>query len=403
MVTQGWTGNRPENAAAMKTRLLTPGPTPLPESVRLTLAMDMVHHRKEGFTKVLQSVQKDLRWLFATDQPVVPLTCSGSGVMDAAVTNLFAPGEKVLVINAGKFGERWGKIALNHGLDVMELSVPWGQAVTLDKVKAALANHPGCKGILIQASETSTGVLHPIREIAAYTRNTDIMLVADGISAVGISPCYMDEWGLDCLLTGSQKGLMLPPGLAFLAFSARAWDRVAQVKPRNFYFNLLGEKAKIEKNCQTNFTPAINLIMGLSTSLAMFRERGLEDVFRTQWAFTQMVRTGAEAMGLELFAKENYTWGLTSIKMPAGVDGEAVLKACTQRYGVVMAGGQDDLKGKIIRMGHMGYVDFADVLAGLYALQSGLTLAGGHCGSDDYLERAMKAYETALEQGAPSL
>ncbi len=387
----------------MKTRLLTPGPTPLPESVRLTLALDMVHHRKEGFTKLLQEVQKDLRWLFGTEQPVVPMACSGTGAMDAAVTNLFAPGERVIAVNGGKFGERWVKIAQQHGLDVLELTVPSGQTVTLDKIKTALDNHPDTKGILIQASETSTGVLHPIREIAAYTRERDIMLVADGISAVGISPCPMDEWGVDCLLTGSQKGLMLPPGLAFLALSARAWERVAEVKPTNFYFNLLGEKAKIDKNCQTNFTPAINLLMGLSTSMGLFRERGLDNLYATQWALTQMTRAGAEAMGLELLAKENYTWGLTSIRMPAGVDAGVVLKVAMEQYGVVMAGGQDALKGKIVRLGHMGYVDFADVLAGLYAMGRGLVLAGGHCGSDDYMERAMAAYEAAMEAGAPTL
>lgn len=387
----------------IKTRLLTPGPTPLPESVRLTLAMDMVHHRKAGFTALLGEIQEGLRWLFCTRQPVVPMTCSGTGAMVAAVTNLFAPGERVLTVEGGKFGERWTEIAGSHGLDCAVLGVPWGKTATLDTIEAALANHPGAKGILIQASETSTGVLHPIREIAEYTRERDIMLVVDGISAVGISPCPMDEWGVDCLLTGSQKGLMLPPGLAFLALSERAWKRVERVEPRDFYFNLLGEKAKIEVNCQTNFTPAINLLMGLATCLEMFRERGLESIFRTQWALTSLARTGAEAMGLELLAKERYTWGLTSIGLPAGVDGDQLLKACAERYGVVMAGGQGDLKGRIVRLGHMGYVDFADVTAGLYALRRGLELTGAHCGADDYLERAMRAYEDALEAGPPAL
>ena len=386
-----------------KTRLLTPGPTPLPESVRLTLAMDMVHHRKPGFTALLKEVQQGLRWLFGTEQPVVPLTSSGTGAMTAAVTNLFAPGEQVLAVEGGKFGERWVEIAGTHGLDCGVLSVPWGKAATLDKIKEALANYPKAKGILIQASETSTGVLHPIREIAEYTRERDIMLVVDGISAVGISPCPMDEWGIDCLLTGSQKGLMLPPGLAFLALSERAWKRVESVEPRNFYFNLLGEKAHIDKNCQTNFTPAINLLMGLSTCLDLFRERGLEEVYRTQWALTQMARTGASALGLELLAKERYTWGLTSILLPAGVDGGALLKACAEKYGVVMAGGQGHMKNSVVRLGHMGYVDYADVMAGLYALRRGLELTGAHTGSHDYLERAMDAYETAMAEGPSAL
>lgn len=385
----------------MKTRLLTPGPTPLPESVRLTLAMDMVHHRKPGFTALLGEIQEGLRWLFGTSQPVVPLTSSGTGAMTAAVTNLFKPGEQVLVVDGGKFGERWGEIAGYHGLDCAMLSVPWGMAATVDVIDKALKNYPDAKGILIQASETSTGVLHPIKELAAYARERDILLVVDGISAVGISPCPMDAWGIDCLLTGSQKGLMLPPGLAFIALSERAWKRVEANEPRNFYFNLLGERAKILANNQTNFTPAINLLMGLSTCLDLFRERTMEEVFRTQWALTQMTRAGATAMGLELLAKDHYTWGLTSIRLPAGVDGGALLTACAERYGVVMAGGQGALKGRIVRLGHMGYVDFADVMAGLYALRRGLALTGGHSGSRDYLEQAMAAYETALDEGIP--
>ncbi|BBD09753.1 pyridoxal-phosphate-dependent aminotransferase family protein [Desulfovibrio ferrophilus] len=386
----------------MKTRLLTPGPTPLPEEVRLTLAMDMVHHRKEGFTALLGEIQQGLKWLFGTEQPVIPLTCSGTGAMTAAVGNLFKPGEQVLVIEGGKFGERWGEIAGTHGLDCAVMTVPWGKAVTVEHVETALKNYPDAKGILIQASETSTGVLHPIKELAAFTRERDLMLVVDGISAVGISPCPMDEWGIDCLLTGSQKGLMLPPGLAFIALSERAWKRVEEIKPRNFYFNLLGERAKIMVNNQTNFTPAINLLMGLSTCLDLFQERTMEEVFRTQWALTQMARAGAKALGLELLAKDHYTWGLTSIRLPAGVDGAVLLKACAERYGVVMAGGQGHLKGRIVRMGHMGHVDFADVMAGLYALAQGLKLTGGHSGSRDYLERAMEAFETSLADGPPA-
>jgi len=386
----------------MKTRLLTPGPTPLPEQVRLTLAMDMVHHRKPGFTALLGEVQEGLRWLFGTSQPVVPLTCSGTGAMTAAVTNLFKPGEQVLVVDGGKFGERWTEIAGSHGLDCGILSVPWGKAATVEHVDTALKNYPQAKGILIQASETSTGVLHPIKELAAYARERDILLVVDGISAVGISPCPMDAWGIDCLLTGSQKGLMLPPGLAFIALSERAWKKVEDVKPTNYYFNLLGERSKILANNQTNFTPAINLLMGLSTCLDMFRERTMEEVFRTQWALTQMARAGAAALGLELLAKDHYTWGLTSILLPAGVDGGNLLAACAEKYGVVMAGGQGSLKGRIVRMGHMGYVDFADVLAGLYALRQGLMLTGGHTGARDYMEQAMAAFEAAYEAGPPA-
>jgi aspartate aminotransferase-like enzyme len=378
-----------------KMRLLTPGPTPLPEEVRLTLAMDMVHHRKPGFKALLGEIQAGLKVLFGTAQPVLPLASSGTGAMAAAVTNLFAPKEKVLIVEAGKFGQRWGEIASSHNLDATILGVPWGQAVEPAKIEEVLDGNHDLKGVFIQASETSTGVLHPIQEIAKITRERDVMLVVDGISAVGISPLPMDEWGVDCLLTGSQKGLMLPPGLALIALSEGAWKRVEEVKPAAFYFNLLGERDKTLQS-STLFTPAVSLLSGLHTSLALFQEQGMDAVYRLQWAMTQAARAGAEAMGLELLAKTHYTWGLTSIRMPEGVDGQKVTAVAADRYGVILAGGQEGLKGKIVRLGHMGHVDFGDVLAGLYALRQAVHLCGGYSASRDYLESAMAAYEEAL-------
>lgn len=385
-----------------KMRLLTPGPTPLPEEVRLTLALDMVHHRKPGFTAVLGEVQKGLKALFGHAGPVLILTASGSGAMWAAASNLFKPRERVLVVEGGKFGERWTQIAGTQGLDCTVLGVPWGKAATAELVAKALDRNPDITGVFVQASETSTGVLHPVRQIAEVTRQRNVMLVVDGISAVGISPCPMDEWGLDCLLTGSQKGLMLPPGLAFIALSPRAWERVEQVAPRNFYFDLLGERKKTLQS-QTLFTPGINLIQGLHTCLELIGQAGLETIYRRQWALTQMCRTGIAAMGLAPLAEHDYTWGLTSVKMPAGVDGGMVLKAAAERYGVVMAGGQDQLKGRIVRIGHMGYVDFGDLAAGLHALARSLQLAGGYTASRDYLEQALAAYEQALAEGPEAL
>ena len=380
-----------------KPRLLTPGPTSLPEEVRLTLAMDMIHHRKSGFKALMGEIQEGLKELFGTSQPVIPLAASGTGAMCAAVTNLFRPREQVLILEGGKFGERWGEIASRHHLDTVVVSIPWGKAATLEHVQKAFAQYPDIQGIFVQASETSTGVLHPVRELAEFTRDKDVMLVVDGISTVGVSPCPMDEWGLDVLLTGSQKGLMLPPGLALISLSERAWSRVEEVKSKDFYFDLLGEKAKVRNN-QTLFTPAVNLLMGLHTALVLLREQGLEQVYRKQWALTQLARTGVQCLGLELLAEEHYTWGLTSIKLPAGVDGQMLLTAAAEQYGVVMAGGQGRLKGRIVRMGHMGRVDFGDVLAGLYALEKSLCACGGHTGARDYLEQGMRAYESALRE-----
>lgn len=378
-----------------KPRLLTPGPTPLPEQVRLALAQDMIHHRKAAFKDIMQRVQDRLRVLFGTEQPVLPLSCSGTGAMTAAVHALFAPGEKVLAVNGGKFGERWGEIARTRGLECVTLDVPWGSAVDPAAVEQALAADPQIRGVLMQLSETSTGVLHPVREVAAITRARDVLLVADGISAVGLSPCPMDEWGIDCLLTGSQKGLMLPPGLALLALSARAW-RKAEANPSGcFYFNLPKERDNVLKG-QTLFTSPVNLIVGLDVSLDMLLKDGLDALYRKQWALTMLTRTAVAVMGLEPFAPAHYAWGITSVRLPAGIDGVEVLRLAQEHYGIIMAGGQDQLKGRIVRIGHMGWVDWADVTAGLFALDRCLFAVGGYSGARDYLEQGLAAYEAAL-------
>ena len=383
-----------------KLRLLTPGPTPLPEEVRLALAKDVIHHRKADFVRVMEKVQPGLQYLFGTTEQVLPLSCSGTGAMFAAVANLFAPGETVLVVEGGKFGERWREISEARGLTVVSLVQEPGQAVTVEELRAALQANPDVRGVLVQASETSTGVLHPVRELGEVTRNTDVLLVVDGISAVGISPCPMDAWGIDCLLTGSQKGLMLPPGLALLAFSQRAWAKAEVVDCRDFYFNLRAECAKSLAN-QTLFTSPVNLIQGLAVSLELFQTQTLDEVFRKQWALTAMTRAGAVSLGLEPLAPTHFTWGLTSIRMPEGVSSVTVLKCAAEDYGVVMAGGQGELKNSIVRLGHMGHVDWSDVLAGLHALKKGLVKAGGYSAARTCLEDAMAAYENALRDGYP--
>lgn len=383
-----------------KVRLLTPGPTSLPDRVRLAMARDMVHHRKPAFKALLAEVQTQLQELFGTAQPVLNLAASGTGAMSGTVANLFAPGESVLVVEGGKFGQRWSAICKTLGVNAIPLVVEWGDAVSVAAVEEALAANPQVSGILLQISETSTGALHPVREIAALTRNQDLLLVADGISSVSISPCPMDEWGLDALLTGSQKGLMLPPGLALLAFSARAWKKAESLPCRDYYFSLVKERDGVLKN-QTAYTPAISLLNGLAESLAMFREEGLENVYRKHWALTCMTRAGLTAQGFELLAKTSYTWGLTSLLLPAGVSSGAVLAQAADQHGVIMAAGMDHLQDRVIRIAHMGWVDWADIAAALHALASAFTALGGHIGARDYLEQALAAYEHALVEGYP--
>lgn len=381
-----------------KPRLLTPGPTALPENVRLAMAADIIHHRKPVFKKVMAEAQEKLKRLFGTTQAVIPLASSGSGAMTAAVTGLFAPGDKILVVEGGVFARRWSAIARQHNIEVLTHEVPWGEAVRPADVEELLRRHPEIKGVCVQLCETSTGAQHPVRELAAITRRSKALLVVDGISGVGISPCPMDEWGIDCLLTGSQKGLMLPPGLSFIALSARAWQKAESVSTYCFYFNLPKEKAAILKD-QTAFTPAISLLIGLNVSLEMFFEAGLETVYRKQWALSCMARTGVTAMGLDLFAPTAPAWGLTSVRMPAGISSADVLASALKRCNVTMAAGQDPIKDKILRIGHMGWVDWADLAAGLHALCLGYIEAGGHVGTRDYLEQALKAYWQALDHG----
>lgn len=379
-----------------KMRLLTPGPTPLPERVRLALAKDMIHHRKDEFHALMRHVEAQLQVLFGTTQPVLVLASAGTGAMTAAVYSLLRPGETVVVVNAGKFGERWSQIAASRGLKVVEVNAPWGEAVGAARVAAALDANPGARAVLVQMSETSTGVLHPVREIAAVARTHGALSIVDGVSGVGISPCPMDEWGIDCLITGSQKGLMLPPGLSFIALSGRAWKVCEAQEPGCYYFNLVAERAKLAKG-ETHFTTPVNLVMGLAESLSMLLENGLAEVYRKQWALTCMSRAGAHALGLELLAKTDYTWGITSILLPDALDGTKIVAACAEKYGVYLAGGQDRLKGRIARIGHMGWVDWADVAAGLYALDRCIIDQGGFCGSHDFIEQALAAYRAALE------
>lgn len=385
-----------------KIRLLTPGPTPIPETVRLAMARDMIHHRKGEFVDKMHQVQTQLRQLFGTEGPVLPLACSGTGAMTAAVFSLFAPGERVAVVEAGKFGERWREIAQSRGLDVVTLRVEEGKAIEPRRVLQVLECDAGIRGVLIQLCETSTAVDQPVHEIARLISDRNVLLVVDGISAVGISPCPMDDWGLDCLLTGSQKGLMVPPGLALIALSPRAWAIAEKMNPGCYYFDLPKERDILTRG-QTHFTTPVSLLLGLSASLDYIMKESLPAIYKKQWAMTCLVRAGVQAMGVQLFAPANFAWGLTSILMPEHVDATKVLKIAEEKYAVQMAAGQGDLKNRIVRFGHMGWVDFGDCLAGLYALQRGIREAGGAVSDAGYLEAAMAAWEDAQTSQLPEV
>jgi len=354
-----------------KTYLLTPGPTPIPESVSAGFARPIIHHRTAAFEKLFEDVRQGLKFLYQTRQEVLILSASGTGAMEAAVSNLFKKGDKVITLNAGKFGERWTKIAKTFGLNPIEIKVEAGETVSAAQVEAAIKDHKDAKGILFQASETSTGVMLPTQEICKLTKANNMLSVCDAITACGVFDLPMDDWNIDALITGSQKALMIPPGLAMIALSDRAWTANETADLPRFYFDLAREKKAHLKN-QTAWTPAISLIQGLQESLRLIREEGLHDMFKRHELLAKATRNGAQALGLELLSKKSASPAVTAVKVPAGIDGKALVKHMRDKLGVIMVGGQDELEGKIVRLSHFGYVDRFDIVIGIAAMELAL-------------------------------
>ncbi len=358
----------------IKHYLLSPGPTPVPNEVALAMSETMIHHRTPQFNKIFDEAREGLKQLFGTKNDVLILASSGTGAMEASVANLFSPGDKVLVINGGKFGERWLNISNAYGLDPIELKVPWGRAVRVADVEKQMKAHPDLQGVMIQASETSTTVLHPVKEIAGITKNGPLLLV-DGVTAAGVVPMSMDQWELDVLVTGSQKALMLPPGLGFIALSDRAWERTKHAKLPRFYFDLNLERKNQQKGSGA-FTPAVSLIFGLRASLNMIRREGLENVYARHARLCRATRAAATALGLKLLAPDNPSPAATGIYLPDGIDADQVLDYLRDKMNVALAEGQDQLKGKVIRIAHIGYMGAFDVITAIAALEMALRKFG---------------------------
>jgi aspartate aminotransferase-like enzyme len=358
----------------IKQYLLSPGPTPIPNEVTLAMSETMIHHRTPQFNKVFEEARQGLKTLFGTSGDVLILASSGTGAMEAAVANLFSPGDKVLVINGGKFGERWLNIANAFGLEPVELKVEWGQAVKVDVVEKQLKLHPDIQSVMLQASETSTTVLHPVKEIANLTKNGPLFLV-DGVTAVGVLPVPLDEWGIDALVTGSQKALMLPPGLGFIALSERAWQKTKKAKLPRFYFDLNLERKNQAKGSGA-FTPAVSLIFGLRASLNMMAREGFDRVYARHARLARATRAAATAMGLKLLAPDSPSPAATGIFLPDGLDADKVLDYLRDQMGIILAEGQDQLKGKAIRIAHVGYMGAFDVITAIAALEMALRKFG---------------------------
>ncbi len=358
-----------------KTYLLAPGPTQVPDSSLLAMARPMIHHRTPEFSETFKETAELLQYAFQTDNDVLMLAASGTGAMESSITNLFSPGDEVLAVNGGKFGERWGQISETYGLKVHWIKVEWGTAVDPAAIEAVLNDNPGIKGVLTQASETSTTVAHPIREIAKLTKDRDCLLIVDGITAVGVVPLPMDEIGIDVLVSGSQKAFMLPPGLAFIALSDKAWKFQETATCPRYYFDLAKERKNLKKDT-TAYTPAVSLINGLKEALLLIKEEGIDNTHARHDRLARATRAAATALGLKLLAPDSPSSAATGVYVPEGVDGGKLVKYLRDTMGVTIAGGQDHLKGKIFRLAHLGYVNTFDVIIAISAVEMALSKLG---------------------------
>jgi aspartate aminotransferase-like enzyme len=341
-------------------RLFTPGPTPLPASVQEILGRPALHHRTSEFQSVLARTTAGLMRLFGTRHPVLTLTASGSGGMEALVANIARPGETVAVLAAGKFGERWNTIARAYGLHVIEMTRPWGSTFSPREVEQFLDDEAGSATLLfLTHSETSTGVLHDIEGITAVARERGKLVVADLITSLGVHPIEFDRWGLAGAVSGSQKGLMLPPGLAFVVLSGVGWERAQTGGLPRYYFNLTQARSSLNKN-STPFTPAVPVVLALEEAIRMIEREGADAVFARHARHAAACRAAVQALGLELFA-ERPSNGVTAARPPEGKDAQELVSGLLKR-GFRIAGGQEPMKGKLFRIGHMGQYTDQDIL-----------------------------------------
>lgn len=379
----------------LKKYLLAPGPTPVPPEVMSAMAMPIIHHRSTDFIPVMESAKKGLQWLFQTKNDVLILCSTGTGGMVGAVNNFFNTGDKALVINGGKFGERWTKICKTYGLQVQEIEVEWGYSVKPDAVETALKKDPEIKGVFVQATETSTGVNHDVEAISKIVRKRDnTIFVVDVISSLVAHDLRTDEWGVDIMIGGAQKGVMLPPGLAFVSISEKAWKMAEKSKLPRFYFDFKKEREALAKN-QTNFTSAITLIIGLNESIKLLQKEGLKNVFKRHSLLASATQEAVKALGLELFAKESPSNSVTAILAPKGMDGQAIYKNLKDKYGITAAGGQGKAKGRIFRIAHLGYSGIFDIITAIAGIEMVLIDMGYHIEPGAGVAKAEKVFLAA--------
>ncbi len=350
-----------------KQRLLTPGPTPLyPPALHAMMASDL-HHRTEDFRNVYKSALADLKEVMATTHDVLLFAASGTGAMDAAVSNLFSAGDKVIVCSAGKFGERWVEIAKAYGLNAIVLQKEYGDVVSPDEVAETLRRESGVKGVFLQASETSTGAAFDVEGMGRVVSPSGALLIVDAITGLGTMPLEIDEWGLDVVIGGSQKAFMIPPGLAFCSVSPKAWKFYETSTLPHFYFDLKKEKKNGDKG-ESSWTPATSLILALGAALKYIQQVGMPRLVENAQLLARATRAAVRELGLELFARRPGA-SVTAVRAPAGMDSGVIVKEFRNRFGAIIANGQGTMKGQIFRMAHLGYFDIADMFAIIAGLE----------------------------------
>ncbi|MFH2127986.1 MAG: alanine--glyoxylate aminotransferase family protein [Pseudomonadota bacterium] len=356
-----------------KVSLLAPGPTPVPPRTLLAMAQPLIHHRSSDFLEIFGRVREGLKKIFKTNNDVLVFCSSGTGAMESSVANLLSPGDKAIAIRGGKFGERWTEILEAYGCQAVNLDVEWGYAVKPEDVAALLKADPSIKAVYVQALETSTGVAHPIKELAQVTKGTGAVLVVDAVSALGVYDIPTDEWGLDVVISGSQKAMMLPPGLAFASIGPKALEMMKTSKCPKFYFSWAKE-LKNQGDNKGTFTSPVTLFMGLLDIFELIDEMGLDNIYKETEIKSKAFKAAMAALGLELYSKENASTGLSAVEAPAGIDAQDVVGWLKNKYAIFIAGGQAQAKGKIFRVAHMGYISEFDTLQAISAIE--MALAG---------------------------
>ncbi len=380
---------------ALKQYLLIPGPTQVPPEVLSAMSHPMINHRSSDFKAVLTEVTEGLKWAYQTKNDVLILTASGTGAMEAALVNTLSPGDKILILNIGAFGSRFVKIAKAYGFNIDEVKVERGKAVDPKIVEQKLKEdrNKEIKAVIFQQNETSTGVLNDVKTIASLVAGHGALSIVDAVSGLLTADLRTDEWGLDVVAAGSQKAFMVPPGLSFVSMSEKAWKAYESAKTPRFYFDL-GAARKFAQTGETPWTPCLSIAFGLQVSFRMLKAEGLENIFKRHDKLSHAVRAGVKALGFGLLAEErSASKAVTAVVPPVGVDAEALRKACREQYGVVLAGGQEDLKGKKFRIGHLGYADKMDMIAAFAALE----MVGSQMGAKIKMGEAVAAVEEALK------